>query len=169
MAKFKKKKNSSSKKSGIPIFPIIIVAAVLMFGMGILAIRRDENRAAESITVGSTLLSSEDLELGKIVYAENCASCHGENLEGEENWQQRNADGTFKAPPHDEDGHTWHHNDEYLLNRIRYGTLELDPNMQAQSNMPAYDDMLSDEEIDAVLGYIKSTWSPRVHELQAQR
>ena len=140
-----------------------------MFVMGILAIRRDENRAAESIAVGSTLLSSDDLELGKIVYAENCASCHGENLEGQENWQQTNADGTFKAPPHDEDGHTWHHNDEYLLNRIKYGTRELDPNMQSLSNMPAYDKTLTDEEIEAVLGYIKSTWSPRVQEIQAQR
>ncbi len=165
----KNKKNRSSNKSGAPILPIIIFATVIMFGMGILAIRRDENRAAESIMVGSTLLSADGLELGKIVYAENCASCHGENLEGQEDWQQRNADGTFRAPPHDEDGHTWHHNDQYLLDRIRYGTRELDPNMQAESNMPAYEDMLSDEEIDAVLGYIKSTWSPSIQELQAQR
>lgn len=140
-----------------------------MFGMGILAIRRDENRAAESITVGSTLLSSDDLNLGKVVYADNCASCHGENLEGQEDWQQNNDDGSFKAPPHDEDGHTWHHNDEYLLNRIRYGTRELDPNMQSLSNMPGYDEILSDEEIEAVLGYIKSTWSPSIQEIQAQR
>ncbi len=165
----KKKKIKSSKKSSLPIFPIIIFAAIVMFGMGILAIRRDENRAAESITVGSTLLSSDDLNLGKVVYADNCASCHGENLEGQEDWQQNNDDGSFKAPPHDEDGHTWHHNDEYLLNRIRYGTRELDPNMQSLSNMPGYDEILSDEEIEAVLGYIKSTWSPSIQEIQAQR
>ena len=144
-----------------------------MFGLGIFTIQRYENRTAESIaesiTVNSIVLSSDDLALGKIVYAENCASCHGENLEGQENWKEQNEDGTFKAPPHDEDGHTWHHNDEYLLDRIRYGVQELDPSMQAQSNMPAYSETLSDEEIDAVLGYIKSTWPTSIQELQSQR
>lgn len=165
----KKKKVRSSNKKSVPVGKIVIVVAIILLGLGFLVSRRDRNQAAESITVNSTVLSSDDLALGKTTYAENCASCHGENLEGQDNWKEQNEDGTFKAPPHDEDGHTWHHNDDYLLNRIRYGVQELDPSMQAQSNMPAYAETLSDEEIDAVLGYIKSTWSPRIQELQAQR
>ena len=165
----KKKKIRSSNKTSMPVGKIVAVAAIIVLGFGILIVRRDRNEAAESITVNSVVLSSDDLSLGKIVYAENCASCHGENLEGQYNWKEQNPDGTFKAPPHDEDGHTWHHNDQYLLDRIRYGTQDLEPSMQAQSNMPAYVETLSDEEIDAVLGYIKSTWSPRIQELQAQR
>ena len=33
------------------------------------------------------------IDLGKNVYAENCASCHGIALEGQANWRQRDADG----------------------------------------------------------------------------
>ena len=37
---------------------------------------------------------------------QNCASCHGDNLQGQPNWQQANADGSYPAPPHDASGHT---------------------------------------------------------------
>ena len=46
------------------------------------------------------------LDLGRVVYAENCASCHGVALEGQANWQQRDADGYLPASTHDETGHT---------------------------------------------------------------
>ena len=46
------------------------------------------------------------VDLGQAVYAEKCASCHGVALEGQANWQQRDADGYLPAPPHDETGHT---------------------------------------------------------------
>ena len=61
--------------------------------------------------------------------------------------------------PHDETGHTWHHPDSYLFLMTKYGIeniIETYPN-----NMPAYGDKLTDEEILAVLSYIKSTWSDR--------
>ena len=109
------------------------------------------------------------LALGETVYAANCASCHGAELEGEPDWKTSNADGTMKAPPHDESGHTWHHPDAYIRDRIVNGTNGLDAAVQAKSNMPAYGDTLSDVEIDAVIAYIKSYWSPRVQEMQSQR
>ena len=55
------------------------------------------------------------VNLGKAIYAENCASCHGVVLEGQANWRQRDAEGYLPAPPHDETGHTWHHPDPYLF------------------------------------------------------
>ncbi len=109
------------------------------------------------------------LELGATVYASNCASCHGVNLEGEPDWRTPNPDGTWKAPPHNDDGHTWHHPDAYIIDRIVHGTNNLDVAMQQNSNMPAYGDVLSDKEIDAVLAFIKSQWSSRVQEMQRQR
>ena len=33
------------------------------------------------------------VSLGKQVYAQNCASCHGVALEGQANWRQRGNDG----------------------------------------------------------------------------
>ncbi|WP_366142133.1 c-type cytochrome, partial [uncultured Roseobacter sp.] len=32
-------------------------------------------------------LDDRDLESGKALYAEHCASCHGASLEGQPNWQ----------------------------------------------------------------------------------
>ena len=37
---------------------------------------------------------------GKVVYAEQCASCHGANLEGQPNWRHRLPNGRMPAPPH---------------------------------------------------------------------
>ena len=52
---------------------------------------------------------------GKEIYAANCASCHGDNLEGQPNWRSPDADGYLPAPPHDKSGHTWHHPDAMLF------------------------------------------------------
>lgn len=161
MAKFnQKKKKKSSKSLSTSYWIAIFVGIVLLFAWG--ASRRDAGVELTSAEV-------EELAIGQQVYAENCATCHGEKLEGQPNWKLPKDDGTMQAPPHDEDGHTWHHNDAYLLDRIRYGTQSLDAFTQSQSNMPAYDTILTDQEIVSVLAYIKSTWSPRIQEMQSQR
>ena len=98
--------------------------------------------------------------LGEQVYAQNCASCHGAKLEGQANWRQRGLNGYMPAPPHDETGHTWHHPDSYLFTMTKYG-IEKMIGKPYPNNMPAYEDKLTDEEILAVLSYIKSTWSGR--------
>src|SRR5947207_15222930 len=59
---------------------------------------------------------------GKAVYTEQCASCHGANLEGEPNWQKRRPNGRLPAPPHDRTGHTWHHSDRQLFDMVKNGT-----------------------------------------------
>ena len=38
------------------------------------------------------------VKLGKNIYLENCASCHGINLEGQKNWQNRDDEGYLPAP-----------------------------------------------------------------------
>ena len=101
------------------------------------------------------------VNLGKVIYAENCASCHGVVLEGQANWRQRDAEGYLPAPPHDETGHTWHHPDPYLFLMTKYGIEEM-IGKSYPNNMPAYEDKLTDGEIIAALSYIKSTWSVRI-------
>ena len=99
--------------------------------------------------------------LGKLVYENNCASCHGVDLEGQERWREPDADGYMPAPPHDETGHTWHHPDEYLFFMTKYGLEEI-IGQEYPNNMPVYKDILSDEEILASLSFIKSTWSREI-------
>ena len=103
--------------------------------------------------------NGEAVALGKTVYAENCAACHGLNLEGQPNWRTVKEDGTLPAPPHDDTGHTWHHSDQLLFDYTKMGGAGIAP-PGFQSGMPGFGDTLSDREIWAVLSYIKSRWSP---------
>ncbi len=107
------------------------------------------------------VLDSESVEAGGKLYAEYCASCHGANLEGESNWQQPKADGSLPAPPHDENGHTWHHPDEVLIETITEGG---DPAFGG--TMPGFGDQLSREEMVSILDFIKNHWRIEDREFQ---
>jgi mono/diheme cytochrome c family protein len=101
---------------------------------------------------------------GQSVYTDHCAVCHGDRLEGEADWQSRDADGYLPAPPHDHSGHTWHHPDQQLFEITKYG-IEKMVGGGYRSRMIAYEGVLSDAEIIAVLAFIKSTWPDRVIEI----
>lgn len=109
--------------------------------------------------------------LGRDLYAQHCAACHGAELEGAENWQQRGPDGRFPAPPHDETGHTWHHGDAMLFDYTRRGGQAFldDLGVRFDSGMPAFGDILSDLEIEAILAFIRSTWPPEMQAFQSAR
>ena len=107
------------------------------------------------------------VNLGQSVYEQNCASCHGRNLEGQFNWQKRSADGYLPAPPHDETGHTWHHPDQMLFELTKYG-LQKFAGADYKSKMPAYDGKLTDDEIWNVLAYIKSKWPDQIQRKHTQ-
>ena len=73
------------------------------------------------------------------------------------------------APPHDESGHTWHHPDAVLFAITKNGLVAPNAPQDYESDMPAFAAKLTDDEIWAVLAYIKSHWtSKEVLELRAQ-
>ncbi len=108
------------------------------------------------------------LATGARVYAERCASCHGTQLEGQPDWQSRGADDLLPAPPHDATGHTWHHRDELLFRITKFGMAKAINLPDYKSSMPIYEGVLSDEEIVAVLSWIKSRWPTSVREKHDQ-
>lgn len=108
-----------------------------------------QNRPAEGADAAT-------LARGRQLYAQHCASCHGTELEGQPNWRQRGPDGRLPAPPHDPTGHTWHHSDAQLFELTKRGPAGLVPGYE--SDMPAFGGVLDDDEIRAVLLFIKSTW-----------
>jgi mono/diheme cytochrome c family protein len=112
-------------------------------------------------------VSARQIELGKALYAQHCASCHGVNLEGQPNWQTRKADGKLPAPPHDDSGHTWHHSDDQLFKITKLGVSAIVPGYM--SDMIGFQGKMSDEEIQAVLNFIKSRWSEPHRDYQAER
>jgi mono/diheme cytochrome c family protein len=136
---------------------IYIGAILLVIGLALLIINpislmQDDQRQLRLLPNDKELVL-----LGKDVYAQQCAACHGANLEGQANWRQRDNKGYMPAPPHDANGHTWHHPDEYLFSVTKYG-IEETLGREYPNNMPAYKTLLTDKQIVAVLSYIKSTW-----------
>ena len=124
--------------------------------------------AGQSSIMGETsirLLPDDKVVIteGNAVYAEHCASCHGKNLEGQPNWRRPGPDGKMPAPPHDHSGHTWHHADKLLFDLTKYGLKKL-VGGNIETEMPVYDGVLSDQQIIAVLSFIKSTWPSDLRE-----
>lgn len=110
----------------------------------------------------------EVYELGQQVYAQNCASCHGNNGEGQfpDAPMQPDDTGRLGAPPHDDTGHTWHHDDDLLYQIVAEGGMGMPERFYP---MPAFGDQLTEAEIEAVLFYIKTFWTgeQRQHQQQA--
>ncbi len=126
-------------------------------------------------TPTTVLVSSEKIlsvSTGEKLYQQHCASCHGKNLEGQPNWRTPIPEGGFPAPPHDETGHTWHHDDETLFNYTKLGGKGIAEQFDYEnpnSGMPAYEDILGDNEIISILNYIKSTWPQEIRDIQSAR
>ena len=112
--------------------------------------------------------NATQVALGRAAYERQCASCHGAKLEGQPNWRDRLPNGRMPAPPHDATGHTWHHPDQVLFGITKEGLV---PGKYAPkgytSDMAGFGGVLSDDEIWAVLAYLKSAWPRR--ELAYQR
>lgn len=103
---------------------------------------------------------------GEALYLQHCASCHGVELEGQPDWKTRKADGKLPAPPQDETGHSWHHSDKQLFAITKFGIEALVPDYK--SDMAGFGGVMSDEEIWAVLDYIKSQWPESIRKKQAE-
>jgi len=112
------------------------------------------------------LLKPGNLELvaaGELIYVQSCAACHGVDLQGQDNWRSPDEEGFLPAPPHDESGHTWHHRDELLIELTKFGAGSF-AGENFKTRMPQFDGILSDNEIIAVLSYIKSTWPQEIQQ-----
>ena len=101
---------------------------------------------------------------GKIIYENNCVSCHQVNLIGAANWKGLDEDGHRKAPPLNGTGHTWHHDDASLHNIIKYGLAKIVKDYEGK--MIGFGDKINDKQIDSVLSYIKSHWEDKIYERQ---
>ncbi len=132
----------------------IVTSTIAIAGFSIWFVRSE---AKAEIEYQNTAIVAK----GKVLYDENCASCHGENLEGQEDWRTRGDDGKLPAPPHNETGHTWHHPSAQLFAITKYGTEAL-VGGDYRSDMRGFVDDLTDPQIWAVLSFIKSRWPDKV-------
>lgn len=117
-------------------------------------------------------LENRNLALGQNLYADQCAACHGAGLEGQPDWKSVDENGILPAPPHDETGHTWHHDNQLLFEYTKLGgkgALAARGMNDFKSGMPAFEAELSDDEIWDILAFIRSTWSQRGQDVQKSR
>ncbi|NJO38722.1 MAG: c-type cytochrome [Rhizobiales bacterium] len=110
----------------------------------------------------------EQVALGAALYAWNCARCHGEDLGGELGWAQKQmglSDQEIQdvakrvgdvAPAHDAHGDTARLADDKLFAVIHDG-----PEAalgRPQSRMSGFKDQLAEDEIWAIIAFLKSHW-----------
>ena len=97
--------------------------------------------------------SAEPLARGAELYTANCQLCHGGATGG--SLQDI-------PPPHNANGHTWHHADQQLMNMVMNG---ISFSLEKQK-MPAFKGKLTEEEVHAILTYIKTWWTEQQRESQ---
>ncbi len=98
--------------------------------------------------------TAQSLAKGTALYGQYCMSCHGGSTGGSL---------TDIPPPHNANGHTWHHPDQQLKDIILNG-LDLSTDSQ---KMPAFKDKLSNSDVLNILEYIKTWWTPEQRQFQA--
>lgn len=103
--------------------------------------------------------------LGQQIYRAHCATCHGAAGQGVPRWEKPDAIGELPSPPHDSTGHTWRHADGMLYRMVRDGWR--DPfNKTDRLTMPPFGDVLSPQEMRAVITYLKTWWTPEQRQFQ---
>jgi mono/diheme cytochrome c family protein len=142
----------------LPTIMVITLTAGLMLGPEIV----------HAQTSNADPDNKQQVSRGALIYKRFCSLCHGANLEGQPKWRIRKKDGKLPAPPHDETGHTWHHADDLLFGITKQGLVPPYAPANYKSDMPAWGDTLKDEDIWAVLAYIKSRWPAKTRKIQAE-
>lgn len=137
---------------------LLVVAGILYFFLSAGGRRHSSERICERL-----LARPEDHQDAR--YASTLPpACHGTKGEGQPNWRDRGSDGLLPAPPHDPSGHTWHHPDAQLFAITKHGLAKLIDQPDYRTAMPVYDGVLSDDEIVAVLSWIKAQWPLEVQQ-----
>ncbi len=115
-------------------------------------------------TIKGKWYTASQLELGKELFAENCAVCHGAEGQGlAADWKKPLADGSYPPPPLNGSAHTWHHPISTLLRTIDQGGIPLG------GKMPAFGDKLSGDEKTALIARIHDWWPDEIYKGWVER
>lgn len=128
---------------------------VFLFAAGALLLRQGTNPAQFRIAAPA---SHAEREAGFALYRANCATCHGDFLDGAPGWQTN----ARLAPALNESGHAQNHSDADLFLRVSAGARS-----GGTVTMPAFRGVLSDSEILSVLAYVQSWWPQEVMQQRA--
>ena len=120
--------------------------------------------ASASDNTATTSAQNEQIAQGTQIFEANCQLCHGVEAAGlVKDWQKPDAEGKYPAPPLNGTAHAWHHDMKTLLSTINRGGIPLG------GSMPAFKDILAEEEKVAVLIYIQSLWPEELYQVWKDR
>ena len=144
------------------------ISNLILMAVAVALVSSACSSAGDTAVIAPAATDSDAYRLGQTVYHAQCASCHGVNGEGQfpDAPLERDITRRYGAPPHDGTGHTWHHDDDLIIRIIREGGMGDPVNFYV---MPALGSALSEEEIEAVIAYIKTLWSPEQQTIQHER
>lgn len=99
------------------------------------------------------------VEVGAELYQAHCEDCHGGATGGEI---------SDIPPPHNAHGHTWHHPDCQLIDITLRGLPERPGLPEGVGTMPAFEDQLTEEQVESILAFIKTWWTEDQRVWQAE-
>ncbi len=123
----------TSHRSRRLYFLLILAGLLFLAGVALFAARFSRSR---------TTAAAGPMAQGRVIYETSCAGCHGREGKGL---------GVPNAPPLNSRGEIWKLPPGELRAAVFGGTHE---------GMPAFGQRLSEAQVDAVLAYIQSWWSP---------
>ncbi|MEM7045476.1 MAG: cytochrome c [Pseudomonadota bacterium] len=141
-----------------------VLPALLIVAVGAMASGAFWYHQSGAVVLGDAS-DLDQVAFGSRVYSRICANCHGAELDGQLGWEEPLKDGTRLAPAHSSEGETWRRADDDLFEVVKFGGETLKPD-GGVSRMPGFSEKLTDEEIWAVIAFIKSTWPSDVQEVQ---
>ncbi len=142
--------------------------ALLVLSLGLLAACSDDSQtemnnhsamATDTAVKAERWYTQEMVNQGKPLYQENCAQCHGGFGQGNPDWRKPTADGRYLPPPLNGTGHAWHHPLDQLRGVIKHGR-----GPDVPSDMPAWKDKMTDQEIDSVIAWFQSRWPDKIYQ-----
>jgi len=105
------------------------------------------------------------VDLGQLIYQQNCMACHGVKLKGRPSWEVASA--AQAGIPLNADGITWHLSDNRLFQAIKEGV-----RVRGDETKRIHEDKvgaaLADKQVWALIAYFKTTWTARQVESQKE-
>lgn len=123
-------------------------------------------RPTDSPERAAIIAANPNLQAGQTTYNLRCAHCHGYAGEGQllstvPNTQQL---GLHTVPPHDATGHSWQHPSQ-LIEQVILNGIE---NPLEHYPMPSFAGVVTQEEIDQLIDYMRLWWTDDQRAWQVQ-
>jgi len=119
---------------------------------------------AETVQPIERWYSGELIKTGKVIFKNNCASCHGDKAQGlHKDWKTPLEDGNYPPPPLNGTAHAWHHPISVLAHYIYNG------GKKYGGVMPGFNGKISQTEAASAIAYIQSYWDDKLYQAWLDR